>query len=73
MAQFVLPHNMKEVLHGYGIFTREETTGKKAKIEHQSSQTGDSKVTVACVEKENKTLGYTPKVSLEEGIQKCFE
>ncbi|MGA2681823.1 MAG: GDP-mannose 4,6-dehydratase [Candidatus Bathyarchaeia archaeon] len=50
----------------------EKTTGKKAKIDHQPPQRGDVKVTLACIKKANKALGYAPKVSLEEGIQACL-
>ena len=51
----------------------EETLGKKAIIEGWPEQRGDMPITYANIEKARKKLGYTPRVSMEEGIGRFVE
>jgi len=51
----------------------EKTVGKKAIIDQQPEQPGDMPITYADVSKAKELLGYEPKVSLEEGMQKFYE
>ncbi len=43
--------------------------GKKPKIKHTKSKTGDVRHTLADISKAQKELGYKPKYSIEEGIK----
>jgi UDP-glucuronate 4-epimerase len=51
----------------------EKNLGKKAKIEHMTTQPGDVSITYADIEKARTKLGYRPKVSMEEGIKRFVE
>lgn len=51
----------------------EHATGKKARINKMPMQQGDVSVTFADISKANRLLGYSPKVSLKEGIGKFFK
>ncbi|GAH12962.1 unnamed protein product [marine sediment metagenome] len=44
--------------------------GKEAKLSFLPPQSGDVERTYADVSKAEKLLGYSPKVSIEEGIEK---
>jgi len=48
----------------------ESATGKKAAIENLPEQPGDVPVTYADIAKARKMLGYSPRVSVEEGMEK---
>jgi UDP-glucuronate 4-epimerase len=51
----------------------EEALGKKAKIKYLPEQKGDMPVTCADISKAGKYLGYTPRVTIEEGIRRFTE
>jgi len=51
----------------------EEKTGKKAKIERLPMQAGDVERTYADIELSTEKLGYKPKTSFEDGIEKFVE
>lgn len=51
----------------------EDATGKKAKIRHLPEQEGDVPLTFADISKAKRLLGYTPKVSLRQGMKKFVE
>ena len=51
----------------------EEKTNKKANIKKLPFQKGDVSVTYADISKSKKILGYEPKVSIEEGIEKFVD
>ncbi len=55
------------------IGTLEEMTGKKARIEELPSQSGDVSVTYADISKAKRILGWEPKTSFREGIEKFVE
>jgi UDP-glucuronate 4-epimerase len=55
------------------ISTIETVTGKKAIIEQTDSFAGDVSITHADITKAQVLLGYQPKVSVREGIQKMFD
>ncbi len=48
----------------------ERATGKSARLEHLPDQPGDVPVTFADVSKAKRLLGYSPKVSLDEGLSR---
>ncbi|GAH81242.1 unnamed protein product, partial [marine sediment metagenome] len=48
----------------------QEKMGKEAKLSFLPPQSGDVERTYADVSKAEKLLGYSPKVSIEEGIEK---
>ena len=48
----------------------ERALGKKALIEQQPLQPGDVSITYANIDKARELLGYAPKYSMEEGIEK---
>lgn len=54
------------------IETIENITDKKAKIEHLPMQPGDVDKTYADISKAEKLLGYNPKTSIEEGLEKLW-
>jgi UDP-glucuronate 4-epimerase len=51
----------------------EHAVGKKAQIRHMSPQPGDVPITYADLRKSQQLLGYSPQVTLEEGIQKMAD
>jgi len=51
----------------------EEVVGKPAKIKRLPDQQGDAAVTYADVSKARRELGYSPHVSIQEGIPKFVE
>jgi UDP-glucuronate 4-epimerase len=54
------------------VETLEYVAGKKAKLEHTPMPHSDVKYTYASVEKAKKLIGYNPKISFEEGIQRFY-
>ncbi|MBI4612253.1 MAG: GDP-mannose 4,6-dehydratase [Planctomycetes bacterium] len=48
----------------------ERKLGKKARVRHLSARPGDVERTWADISKAQRLLGYSPKVSLEEGIER---
>jgi UDP-glucuronate 4-epimerase len=48
----------------------EETTGRKALIQHKPMQPGDVLITWADISKSSRLLGYQPATRLEEGLKK---
>ena len=52
------------------IFALEQVCGKKARIEYLPEQPGDIPQTFADINKAQRLLGYQPKTSLQEGLQK---
>jgi UDP-glucuronate 4-epimerase len=54
------------------VETLEYVAGKKAKLEHTPMPLSDVKYTYASVEKAKKLIGYNPKISFEEGIQRFY-
>ena len=54
------------------IETIEDITNKKAKIEHLPMQPGDVDKTYADISKAEKLLGYNPKTSIDEGLEKLW-
>ena len=57
----------------YFIEVIEKAVGKKAKIKKMPMQPGDVEKTYADLTKSRKLLGYSPKTSIEEGIEKFVE
>ncbi|RZJ36245.1 MAG: NAD-dependent epimerase/dehydratase family protein [Flavobacterium sp.] len=53
-----------------GIAAVEQIMNKKLIIEHKPPRKGDQLKTAAVIDKARKLLGYQPKVSLHEGLQK---
>jgi UDP-glucuronate 4-epimerase len=51
----------------------EKVTGKKARIEQLDKQAGDVPRTYADISKLKRLLGYSPGISIEEGIRKFFK
>merc|ERR1711998_48495 len=51
----------------------EEATGKKANIKVLPDQPGDVPRTCADISKAKKMLGYSPKISFEEGLQRTVQ
>ncbi len=51
----------------------EETLGKKARVRNIGSQKGDVKHTYADISKAADELGYRPKISIREGLEKEVE
>ncbi len=51
----------------------ELATGRKAVQKHLPMQPGDVQVTFADIEKSQKMLGFSPKISLQQGIEKFVE
>ncbi len=58
------PHELNEV-----ISIIEELVGKRAKINHMPFHKADMKATWAEIEKAKRILGWSPKVSLREGLE----
>jgi UDP-glucose 4-epimerase len=50
--------------------TIEKITGKVAKIKHIENQKGDVRDTLADITKTTKILEWTPKINIEEGLQR---
>jgi UDP-glucose 4-epimerase len=50
-----------------------EISGKKQKLKFMEKQEGDVDVTHSDITKAKDVLGYTPKVFIDEGLQKTFE
>jgi len=50
-----------------------EISGKKQKLKFVEKQEGDVDVTHSDITKAKEILGYTPKVYIDEGLQKTFE
>ena len=68
--------NSRPVRLDYMIDTLEGALGKTAMRTYLPSQPGDMPVTFASLEKSRRLLGYSPKVSFEEGIRlfvECFK
>lgn len=66
---FNLGNNQPEPLSAL-ITGLERGLGKKAQIRHLPMQPGDVEATYADIEHSRKLLGFSPKVSLAEGIEK---
>lgn len=64
-------HRPEEVL--YLVELLEKQLGKKASKEFLPMQPGEVAVTYADISKSQKVLGFAPKVSLEEGVEKFVE
>jgi UDP-glucuronate 4-epimerase len=54
------------------VETLEFVAGKKAKLEHTPMPQSDIKYTYAAIDKARKLIGYDPKISFEEGIQRFY-
>lgn len=54
------------------VETLEYVAGKKAKLDHVPMPHSDVKYTYAGIEKAKKLIGYNPKISFEEGIQRFY-
>ena len=52
----------------YLIHLIEKSSGKKAKLKKLPMQPGDVPITYADIGKAEKHFGYSPKVSIEEGV-----
>lgn len=61
-------HSVNEVIEHI-----ENITGKKAVIEHKEEQKGDVKETRADIKTSKRTIGWSPKTSLKEGLKKQIE
>lgn len=55
------------------IDTIAEVTGEKAKIERLPWQAGDVPITSADIKKSQRELGYNPKVSIRDGIERFVD
>jgi UDP-glucuronate 4-epimerase len=65
--------NSRPVRLDYMIETLESALGKKARRIFLPTPPGDMPVTFASLEKSRKLLGYSPKVSFEEGMRLFVE
>jgi UDP-glucuronate 4-epimerase len=54
------------------VETLEYVAGKKAKLEHMPMPNFDVKYTYAGIDKAKSLIGYNPKISFEEGIQRFY-
>jgi UDP-glucuronate 4-epimerase len=54
------------------VETLEFVAGKKAKLEHMPMPHSDVEYTYAAIDKARKLIGYDPKISFEEGIQRFY-
>ncbi|MBS0519657.1 MAG: NAD-dependent epimerase/dehydratase family protein [Proteobacteria bacterium] len=61
----------EDILHVIELF--EKALGKKAKIELKPGEPGDMLETAADITETTRDFGWTPKVSVEEGIPKFVE
>lgn len=59
-------------LHQF-IATLEKITGKKAVLEGRDSPPGEMRITYADISEATRELGYSPHVSLEQGVQQLVE
>ncbi len=55
------------------IATLEKMLGKKASVTHKTFHKADIKITSADISKANQLLGWAPKTSLDDGLQKCVD
>ncbi|WP_448584641.1 SDR family NAD(P)-dependent oxidoreductase [Thermocrinis sp.] len=62
------PHSLIEMIN-----LVEQFTGKRAKIEKREFHKADMKATWADITKAKELLGWQPKISLEEGIEKTVD
>ncbi len=62
------PHSLNEVIERI-----EKLTGKKANIEYRDFERTDVKATWADIGKAEKLLGWQPRVSLDEGLQRALK
>jgi len=62
--------NSKPIELKYFIKVIEKAVGRKAKIKQFSKQPGDVEKTFANISKAKKLLGYNPKISIEEGMDR---
>jgi UDP-glucuronate 4-epimerase len=62
--------NSKPIELKYLMSVIEKTLKKKAKIKQLQNQAGDVPITYADITKAKKILGYNPKTSIEDGIQR---
>ena len=51
----------------------EKLLGKKATIENKTFHKADIKSTYANIEKAHRMLGWQPKTSLDEGLERCVK
>jgi nucleoside-diphosphate-sugar epimerase len=51
----------------------EKLTGKTINVEHRAPREGDVRDSQAGLERANAVLGYTPHVSLQEGLRRTWE
>ena len=65
--------NSRPVRLDYMIETLESAFGKKARRVFLPTPPGDMPVTFASLDKSRRLLGYSPKVSFEEGIRLFVE
>lgn len=65
--------NNKPVELNYFISLIEKLVGKKAIIKNLPMQPGDVDITYADISKAQKLLGYNPKTTIEEGMEKFVE
>lgn len=65
--------NSKTVELRYLISLIEENLGKKAKIKQLPEQPGDVPITYADISKSKRLLGYSPNISIEEGVKRFVE
>jgi UDP-glucuronate 4-epimerase len=57
----------------YFVETLENLLGKKAIIQNEPMQIGDVYQTFADIDESSKTLGFQPKISIEQGLAKFVE
>ncbi|WP_448588406.1 GDP-mannose 4,6-dehydratase [Thermocrinis sp.] len=62
------PYSLREMIE-----LIEKYTGKKAKVENRDFHKADMKATWADITKAKQVLGWQPKVSLEEGIERTVK
>ena len=55
------------------VKTIEGITGRESKIDYLPNQPGDVVKTQADISKAQEMLGYTPQVSLQQGLRKTIE
>jgi UDP-glucuronate 4-epimerase len=65
--------NNQPVELNYFIGLLEELTGKKAMIKQCASQPGDVDITFANINKAGQLLGYNPKTTIREGMNKFIQ
>jgi dTDP-glucose 4,6-dehydratase len=53
------------------VATVERQLGREAIVQHEAAHAADVPSTEACIDRARELLGWTPEVSLDEGVRRC--